>query len=99
MMLLLCPLSNLPSLYFFSGQPLNVACKAFFGFSGESGPMIYWTRGERFIEELENHIKEGEIRYYGGTLYFFPSPTVKNRKTHELISLFMLNRQLSISIS
>ncbi|XP_053129758.1 X-linked interleukin-1 receptor accessory protein-like 2 isoform X1 [Hemicordylus capensis] len=44
------------------GQPLTVACKAFFGFSGESGPMIYWTRGERFIEELENHIKEGEIR-------------------------------------
>lgn len=24
--------------------------------------MIYWTRGEKFIEELENHIKEGEIR-------------------------------------
>ncbi|XP_070616027.1 X-linked interleukin-1 receptor accessory protein-like 2 [Erythrolamprus reginae] len=44
------------------GQPLNVVCKAFFGFSGESGPMIYWTRGEKFIEELENHIKEGEIR-------------------------------------
>ncbi|XP_039210595.1 X-linked interleukin-1 receptor accessory protein-like 2 [Crotalus tigris] len=46
----------------FPGQPLNVVCKAFFGFSGESGPMIYWTRGEKFIEELENHIKEGEIR-------------------------------------
>ncbi|XP_026530507.1 X-linked interleukin-1 receptor accessory protein-like 2 [Notechis scutatus] len=44
------------------GQPLNVVCKAFFGFSGESGPMIYWTRGEKFIEELESHVKEGEIR-------------------------------------
>ncbi|XP_013931567.1 PREDICTED: X-linked interleukin-1 receptor accessory protein-like 2 [Thamnophis sirtalis] len=44
------------------GQPLTVVCKAFFGFSGESGPMIYWTRGEKFIEELENHVKEGEIR-------------------------------------
>ncbi|NXH37096.1 IRPL2 protein, partial [Myiagra hebetior] len=44
------------------GNPLTVACKAFFGFSGESGPMIYWMKGERFIEELEGHIREGEVR-------------------------------------
>ncbi|XP_021262180.1 X-linked interleukin-1 receptor accessory protein-like 2 isoform X1 [Numida meleagris] len=44
------------------GNPLTVACKAFFGFSGESGPMIYWMKGEKFIEELEGHIREGEIR-------------------------------------
>uniref|UniRef100_A0A8D2Q431 Interleukin 1 receptor accessory protein like 2 n=1 Tax=Varanus komodoensis TaxID=61221 RepID=A0A8D2Q431_VARKO len=55
------PASKITKLNHFC-QPLTVACKAFFGFSGESGPMIYWTRGERFIEELENHIKEGEIR-------------------------------------
>lgn len=41
-----------------------MACKAFFGFSGESGPMIYWMKGEKFIEELEGHIREGEIRYF-----------------------------------
>ncbi|XP_035181236.1 X-linked interleukin-1 receptor accessory protein-like 2 isoform X2 [Oxyura jamaicensis] len=45
-----------------TGNPLTVACKAFFGFSGESGPMIYWMKGEKFIEELEGHIREGEIR-------------------------------------
>ncbi|KAF2975856.1 hypothetical protein EK904_008913 [Melospiza melodia maxima] len=44
------------------GNPLTVACKAFFGFSGESGPMIYWMKGEKFIEELEGHIREGEVR-------------------------------------
>uniref|UniRef100_A0A8D0H5Z2 X-linked interleukin-1 receptor accessory protein-like 2 n=1 Tax=Sphenodon punctatus TaxID=8508 RepID=A0A8D0H5Z2_SPHPU len=43
-------------------KPLSIPCKAFFGFSGESGPMIYWMRGEKFIEELEGHIREGEIR-------------------------------------
>ncbi|KFV54054.1 X-linked interleukin-1 receptor accessory protein-like 2, partial [Gavia stellata] len=52
-----------PSLFFLSsGNPLTVACKAFFGFSGESGPMIYWMKGEKFIEELEGHIREGEVR-------------------------------------
>ncbi|OBS77171.1 hypothetical protein A6R68_16378 [Neotoma lepida] len=44
------------------GKPLNIPCKAFFGFSGESGPMIYWMKGEKFIEELAGHIREGEIR-------------------------------------
>lgn len=26
--------------------------------------MIYWMKGEKFIEELEGHIREGEIRYF-----------------------------------
>lgn len=26
--------------------------------------MIYWMKGERFIEELEGHIREGEVRYF-----------------------------------
>uniref|UniRef100_A0A2K6MD29 Interleukin 1 receptor accessory protein like 2 n=1 Tax=Rhinopithecus bieti TaxID=61621 RepID=A0A2K6MD29_RHIBE len=46
------------------GKPLNIPCKAFFGFSGESGPMIYWMKGEKFIEELAGHIREGEIRQF-----------------------------------
>ncbi|KAM4664050.1 X-linked interleukin-1 receptor accessory protein-like 2 [Discoglossus pictus] len=59
----LFPVENQPSVIDVQlGSPLSVFCKAFFGFSGESGPMIYWMRGEKFIEELENHIKEGVIR-------------------------------------
>lgn len=54
----------------FSGKPLNIPCKAFFGFSGESGPMIYWMKGEKFIEELAGHIREGEIRYRSPIVYF-----------------------------
>lgn len=58
--------------FFFSflGKPLTIPCKAFFGFSGESGPMIYWMKGEKFIEELAGHIREGEIRYMSPIVYF-----------------------------
>ncbi|XP_038604568.1 X-linked interleukin-1 receptor accessory protein-like 2 [Tachyglossus aculeatus] len=59
----LFPMENQPSVIDVQlGKPLNIPCKAFFGFSGESGPMIYWMKGEKFIEELEGHIREGEIR-------------------------------------
>ncbi|XP_050820460.1 X-linked interleukin-1 receptor accessory protein-like 2 [Gopherus flavomarginatus] len=59
----LFPVENHPSVLDVQlGNPLSIACKAFFGFSGESGPVIYWMRGEKFIEELEGHIREGEIR-------------------------------------
>ncbi|RLW02537.1 hypothetical protein DV515_00007127 [Chloebia gouldiae] len=53
---------HIPENEWVTGNPLTVACKAFFGFSGESGPMIYWMKGEKFIEELEGHIREGEVR-------------------------------------
>ncbi|NXA45857.1 IRPL2 protein, partial [Nothocercus julius] len=59
----LFPMENQPTVIDVQlGNPLSVACKAFFGFSGESGPMIYWMKGEKFIEELEGHIREGEVR-------------------------------------
>ncbi|NXO22495.1 IRPL2 protein, partial [Cisticola juncidis] len=59
----LFPMENQPTIIDVQlGNPLTVACKAFFGFSGESGPMIYWMKGEKFIEELEGHIREGEVR-------------------------------------
>ncbi|NXF88484.1 IRPL2 protein, partial [Eubucco bourcierii] len=59
----LFPMENQPTVIDVQlGHPLTVACKAFFGFSGESGPMIYWMKGEKFIEELEGHIREGEVR-------------------------------------
>ncbi|CAL8301461.1 unnamed protein product [Arctogadus glacialis] len=45
------------------GMPLSLDCKAFFGYSGENRrPIIYWTRGEKFVEELAGHIKESEVR-------------------------------------
>ncbi|NWI21626.1 IRPL2 protein, partial [Crypturellus soui] len=59
----LFPMENQPTVIDVQlGNPLSVACRAFFGFSGESGPMIYWMKGEKFIEELEGHIREGEVR-------------------------------------
>ncbi|KAM9274295.1 X-linked interleukin-1 receptor accessory protein-like 2 [Morus bassanus] len=59
----LFPMENQPTVIDVQlGNPLTVACKAFFGFSGDSGPMIYWMKGEKFIEELEGHIREGEVR-------------------------------------
>ncbi|CAL8268108.1 unnamed protein product [Boreogadus saida] len=46
-----------------SRMPLSLDCKAFFGYSGENRrPIIYWTRGEKFVEELAGHIKESEVR-------------------------------------
>ncbi|XP_034073304.1 X-linked interleukin-1 receptor accessory protein-like 2 isoform X5 [Gymnodraco acuticeps] len=44
------------------GMPLSLDCKAFFGYSGENRrPIIYWMKGEKFVEELAGHIKESEV--------------------------------------
>ncbi|CAB1336993.1 unnamed protein product [Coregonus sp. 'balchen'] len=43
-------------------MPLSLDCNAFFGYSGESRPIIYWMKGEKFVEELAGHIKESEVR-------------------------------------
>lgn len=46
-----------------AGMPLSLECKAFFGYSGENRrPIIYWMKGEKFVEELAGHIKESEVR-------------------------------------
>lgn len=46
-----------------SGLPLSLDCKAFFGYSGENRrPIIYWMKGEKFVEELAGHITESDIR-------------------------------------
>uniref|UniRef100_A0A3Q2Q3E1 Interleukin 1 receptor accessory protein-like 2 n=1 Tax=Fundulus heteroclitus TaxID=8078 RepID=A0A3Q2Q3E1_FUNHE len=45
-----------------AGMPLSLDCKAFFGYSGENRkPIIYWMKGEKFVEELAGHIKESEV--------------------------------------
>ncbi|KAI1899843.1 hypothetical protein AGOR_G00065930 [Albula goreensis] len=43
--------------------PVNLTCRAFFGYSGDVSPLIYWMKGEKFIEDLdEGHIQESEIK-------------------------------------
>ncbi|CAH2315041.1 X-linked interleukin-1 receptor accessory -like 2 [Pelobates cultripes] len=59
----LFPVVNQPSVIDVQlGSPLTVFCRAFFGFTGDNTPQIYWMKGDKFIEELENHIKEGVFR-------------------------------------
>ncbi|XP_059388904.1 interleukin-1 receptor accessory protein-like 1-B isoform X1 [Carassius carassius] len=45
------------------GSPMNLTCRAFFGYSGDASPLIYWMKGEKFIEDLdESRIRESEIK-------------------------------------
>ncbi|XP_050984085.1 X-linked interleukin-1 receptor accessory protein-like 2 isoform X1 [Labeo rohita] len=44
------------------GMRLVLDCRAFFGYSGDSRPIIYWMKGDKFVEELEGHIRESEVR-------------------------------------
>lgn len=52
------------TLFFISaGSLVNLTCRAFFGYSGDVSPLIYWMKGEKFIEDLdESRIREGEIK-------------------------------------
>ncbi|XP_039520148.1 interleukin-1 receptor accessory protein-like 1-B isoform X4 [Pimephales promelas] len=46
-----------------TGSPVNLTCRAFFGYSGDVSPLIYWMKGEKFIEDLdEGRIRESEIK-------------------------------------
>ncbi|XP_068921765.1 interleukin-1 receptor accessory protein-like 1 [Petaurus breviceps papuanus] len=45
------------------GNLANLTCRAFFGYSGDVSPLIYWMKGEKFIEDLdENRVWESDIR-------------------------------------
>uniref|UniRef100_A0A3Q3IMM4 Interleukin 1 receptor accessory protein-like 1 n=1 Tax=Monopterus albus TaxID=43700 RepID=A0A3Q3IMM4_MONAL len=45
------------------GSALNLTCRAFFGYSGDVSPLIYWMKGEKFIEDLdEERVQESEIK-------------------------------------
>lgn len=47
----------------FSGSALNLTCRAFFGYSGDVSPLIYWMKGEKFIEDLdEERVQESDIK-------------------------------------
>ncbi|CAL8284064.1 unnamed protein product, partial [Gadus morhua 'NCC'] len=44
-------------------SPVNLTCRAFFGYSGDVSPLIYWMKGEKFIEDLdEERIQESDIK-------------------------------------
>ncbi|KAK9524000.1 hypothetical protein VZT92_017871 [Zoarces viviparus] len=44
-------------------SPLNLTCRAFFGYSGDVSPLIYWMKGEKFIEDLdEERVQESDIK-------------------------------------
>ena len=46
-----------------TGSPVNLTCRAFFGYSGDVSPLIYWMKGEKFIEDLdEERIQESDIK-------------------------------------
>lgn len=50
-------------LWFFAGSALNLTCRAFFGYSGDVSPLIYWMKGEKFIEDLdEERVQESDIK-------------------------------------
>ncbi|XP_036396666.1 interleukin-1 receptor accessory protein-like 1 [Megalops cyprinoides] len=45
------------------GGPVNLTCRAFFGYSGDVSPLIYWMKGEKFIEDLdESRVQESDIK-------------------------------------
>ncbi|CAG06711.1 unnamed protein product, partial [Tetraodon nigroviridis] len=45
------------------GSPVNLTCSAFFGYSGDVSPLIYWMKGDKFIEDLdEERVQETEIK-------------------------------------
>lgn len=46
-----------------TGSPVNLTCRAFFGYSGDVSPLIYWMKGEKFIEDLdEERVQESDIK-------------------------------------
>ncbi|XP_069554322.1 interleukin-1 receptor accessory protein-like 1 isoform X2 [Brachyistius frenatus] len=45
------------------GSPVNLTCRAFFGYSGDVSPLVYWMKGEKFIEDLdEERVQETDIK-------------------------------------
>uniref|UniRef100_A0A3B3U6S4 Interleukin 1 receptor accessory protein-like 1a n=1 Tax=Poecilia latipinna TaxID=48699 RepID=A0A3B3U6S4_9TELE len=45
------------------GSALNLTCRAFFGYSRDASPHIYWMKGEKFIEDLdEERVQESDIK-------------------------------------
>ncbi|KAJ8013315.1 hypothetical protein DPEC_G00051990 [Dallia pectoralis] len=58
------PENKISNLELQMGSALNLTCRAFFGYSGSGvSPLIYWMKGEKFIEDLdEEKVEESEIK-------------------------------------
>uniref|UniRef100_A0A3P9AF33 Interleukin 1 receptor accessory protein-like 1 n=1 Tax=Esox lucius TaxID=8010 RepID=A0A3P9AF33_ESOLU len=58
------PENKISNLELQMGSALNLTCRAFFGYSGSGvSPLIYWMKGEKFIEDLdEERVEESEIK-------------------------------------
>lgn len=47
-----------------AGASVNLTCRAFFGYSGDVSPLVYWMKGEKFIEDMDqSRIRESDIRW------------------------------------
>ncbi|XP_076857521.1 interleukin-1 receptor accessory protein-like 1-A isoform X2 [Brachyhypopomus gauderio] len=45
------------------GAAVNLTCRAFFGYSGDVSPLVYWMKGEKFIEDMDqSRIRESDMR-------------------------------------
>ncbi|XP_015246007.1 PREDICTED: interleukin-1 receptor accessory protein-like 1 [Cyprinodon variegatus] len=52
-----------PSAPFLQRSPVNLTCSAFFGYTGDTTPHIYWMKGDKYIEDLdEERIQESDIK-------------------------------------
>lgn len=60
---LFCKFWNNIFSFFVKGGSANLTCRAFFGYSGDVSPLIYWMKGEKFIEDLDDsRVWESDIR-------------------------------------
>ncbi|TWW64149.1 Interleukin-1 receptor accessory protein-like 1-A [Takifugu flavidus] len=56
-------LMGLEAKLWWAGSPVNLTCSAAFGYSGDVSPLIYWMKGDKFIEDLdEERVQETEIK-------------------------------------
>lgn len=45
------------------GSPINLTCRAFFGYSGDVSPLIYWMKGDKYIEDLDDErVQETDLK-------------------------------------
>ncbi|KAK7893177.1 hypothetical protein WMY93_022329 [Mugilogobius chulae] len=46
-----------------SRSPVNLTCRAFFGYSGDVSPLIYWMKADKYIEDLDDErVQETDLK-------------------------------------
>ncbi|XP_030642289.1 interleukin-1 receptor accessory protein-like 1-A [Chanos chanos] len=57
------PPNTLLTLDMLLGRAVNLTCRAFFGYNGDVTPLVYWMKGEKFIEDMDlTRVRESEIK-------------------------------------